>query len=160
MTIESILDKLIIDIENSVIHSMQQANRVATGKTIEALQTIVTEKNAQLLAPRSIDALEYGRKPTAPNAPTGSPSVYECIQEWAQARNIAEFQVNDKGEEVNVWRAITAHIHKYGFEGTPGILTGPLSDDSLSQLLDPACDQMATMVGQEAASLFDILEQI
>lgn len=155
-----ILASMMNDIENDVIHSMQQNNRVATGKTIGELQTIITNEQGILMAPRSIDALEFGRKPTSPNAPAGEPTLYECIVEWAQARGIDEFQTNDKGVEVNVWRAITAHIHKYGFEGTPGILTEPLSDENLGKRTDKGLNKIADLLGHEIADIFNVLETV
>lgn len=154
-----ILTKAITGIKERVIASMQQNKSVATGKTIANMDVVVSTENAQLWAPLSIDALEYGRSPTRVDAPAGNPTVYQCIVEWAQAKGIDEFGTNKMGETVNVWRAITASIHKEGYEGTPGVITGPLSDDNMSEFLDPACNAMADQVGNEVLGLFDILTQ-
>lgn len=157
-SITDILQELINDIENDVIHSMQLFGRVATGKTIGQFETQVTDNKAELITPLSIDALELGRSPTSPNAPAGDPTVYEAIVEWAQAKGIPQFDTDDKGKQVNVWRAITASIHKKGFKATPGVLSEPLSEDNMNNRTKPAFEKIAAIQGQEIADLFSALE--
>lgn len=142
---QATLTECINDIRNDVINSLQANGRYATGDTIANLVDTVGEDYAALFAPWWIDALEYGRKPTSPGAPTGDPTLFERIEAWIAA----------KGLDLNPY-AVTKKIHKYGYPGTPGILTEPLSDDSIDKHVSEAANIIADNEAKKVLDLFDI----
>lgn len=141
-----ILNNFIDAIKTDVINSIQANGRYATGQTVKELTPVISDNYAALLAPEYIDALEYGRKPTRPNAPTGDPTVFERIQEWCAAKGIT-----DKGAAY----AITKNIHKNGYPGKPGVLTEPLSDDNINAKLKILMEQIAGNEAEMVLELFD-----
>lgn len=145
MSSKEIITKFIDTLRVDVINSMQSSGQSATGQTAAQLQIYNDESDQTLTGPFWIDTLEFGRKPTKPGAPAGTPTVYENIVAWATAKGIPEFETNDKGQKINVWRAITAHIHKYGYEGKPGVLSAPLGDDNVNNRLADTMEQLASM---------------
>ena len=150
ISFNDILNEIITEIENDIIHSLQQNDRIASGKTIAEFTTTVAGDRAQLIVPKYLDALEYGRSPTRPDAPKSDPTLFEAIQEWCKARGI------DEGAAY----AITNKIHKKGYEGTPGILTEPLSDDNLGAIMERGMTKVADLMGSDILDLFDVLIDI
>ncbi|HEY4326376.1 MAG TPA: hypothetical protein VGN20_20495 [Mucilaginibacter sp.] len=143
-----ILNEMIDACKNAVIQSLQESGRYATGHTVQELQELTTDLQAFLLAPFWIDALEYGRKPTAPGTPASEPPMIENVKAWCLVRGIPE----------SAAYAITRHIHKYGYKGTPGVLTKPLSDESINSLIGPGVDRIADNVAKEFVALFDVFD--
>jgi hypothetical protein len=89
------------------------ATRSATGRTAESIYYETTENTLDVRGPRYLGALEYGRKPTNPNATAGSPTLFEMIKEWALAKGVVSSA--EKGSEgLGIVWAITKKIHKKG----------------------------------------------
>jgi hypothetical protein len=140
--LKQIPDALIVDLT----HSIQAKGKSASGKTIEALESAATDHTAQLLAPAHINALEFGRKPTSPGAPKGDPTLYDIIVEWCGVRGI---------DEGAAW-PITKHIHEFGYAGTPGVLTEPLSDQNVNKRVDETVGKLATLLTTTLANQLHI----
>lgn len=123
-----------------VIHSLQSNGKYITGQTSQQIVIETDGDNPQLQLPAYIQVLESGRKPTSPNAVPGSPPMIDRIKQWCQAKGIP-----DKA----AW-AIKKSIDKNGFKGTPGIISGPLSDANidlrLSQAITPFTDEIAQQI--------------
>lgn len=145
-----ILNKMIDALKAALVNSLQESGRYATGQTVQELQEVVTDKYAALLAPYWIDALENGRKPTPPGTTAGDPTLRESLIPWLTVRGIPE----------SAAYAIANKIHKYGYPGKPGLLTIPLGDDSINNLLADGIDQLATIQQQKVADLFNVFDDL
>ena len=86
----------------------------ASGRTAASIHAVATDTTLEVLAHRSIGALEYGRKPTSSGAPKGNPSLFEAIKEWALIRGIIS-NINDR-KELGIVYAITKKIHNEGWK--------------------------------------------
>lgn len=133
-------------LRTDLIKSLQSHNRVASGKTIDALEAVASGDHAQLLAPEHITALESGRKPTRQGAPKSDPPLIEIIKEWCASRGI------DEGAAY----AITKKIHEVGFEGTVGVLSEPLSDSNVNLRVDQAVGMLANILTTQLGNLLNI----
>lgn len=133
---ENPISDFIAAVKVDLVHSLQSHNRVASGKTIEAIEQVDEGEKSSLLVPKYVDYLEKGRPPTSPDAPKGDPTVFDQIQEW----------VAHKGIPIGAAWAITQNIHKNGYPGTPGVLTTPLSDDNLNKRADEAASNLADIL--------------
>lgn len=96
---------------------LRSADRFATGETQEEIRQ-TTEQDGMgvtvtFYAPKHTWALEFGRGPTRDGAPKGNPTLVEQIEKWMTA----------KGLVGSPW-PIAQKIHKEGYEGTPGLITG------------------------------------
>ena len=136
-------------IKEDLIHSLQSYKRVATGRTIEALEQVDEDRRSTLYGPEYIDNLEFGRKPTPEGTPAGDPTLVEAISNgWLQARGIPLGKA---------W-AVANSIHKNGYSGTPGVLTTPLGDDNINKRLDETVNQLAELTAVEIADSLHIVE--
>lgn len=144
MTNQQIISTLLTAIRTDVINSMQSTGRYATGETVAALEIALTESGGQLLAPRWIDALEKGRKPTSQGAAAGDPPMIERIKVWCAA----------KGIDTKAAWAIKKSIDKYGYQGKPGVLTQPL--EQADKHISDTMDQIATNYQKEILDLFKV----
>jgi hypothetical protein len=136
-------DHLTIFLESlkaDIIHSLQSNGKYATGQTAQQIIIETGGDNPQLQLPAYLQILETGRSPTSPNAIPGSPPMIDRIKQWCQAKGIP-----DKA----AW-AIKKSIDKNGFKGTPGIISGPLSDANidlrLGQAITPFTDEIAQQI--------------
>lgn len=145
-----ILNQMIDACKNALITSLQANDRYATGQTIQELQEVVTDKYAALLAPFWIDALENGRPPTPPGTPAGDPTLREAIIPWLSVRGIPEAAAF----------AIAKKIHKYGYPGKPGVLSVPLGDDSMENILTKGINQLGDNAQRDIMELFDVFDDI
>lgn len=141
MDVQSALLEVVTILKDGLTDSLKNANRVASGKTINSIEATATNSEAQLLADRYIYALQGGRKPTKANAPKGDPTLFEQIQEWCAI----------KGIEPKAAYPITKHIHKYGYAGTPGIIDEPLSDDNIDKALEKALGDIGSLFANTIA---------
>jgi len=132
---------VVTDLRTDLILSFKSNGRFATGNTEQNIEAIATDDDAQLLGPFWIYALQDGRKPTSEGAAKGDPTLFEQIQVWCAAKGIAP----------NLAYAITQHIHKYGYPGTPGIIDTPLSDDNVEKVLQKQLTFMAELFQNEVA---------
>lgn len=135
MDIQSALLDVVENLKGELITSLKNANRVASGKTIDEIEAVASATSAQLLAPPYIYAAQNGRKPTSPGAPKGDPTLFEQIQAWCVA----------KGIDQKAAGAITEHIHKFGYEGTPGVIDDPLSDENIDRVMQGPLGEMASL---------------
>ena len=119
-------------LKSDVIHSLQSKGKYATGQAAQQIVIDTDGDNGQLQLPGYLQILETGRGPTDTNALPGSPPMIDRIKQWCQAKGIP-----DKA----AW-AIKKSIDKTGFPGTPGILSGPLSDANINLRLDPMVDNI------------------
>lgn len=110
-----------------------------TGKTANSIVAITDDVSIEIWANRYIYALEFGRKPSAPDSHvSGTPYLVDAIKEWALAKGIIG---NEDSESMGIVWAITNSIHKHGTllfqEHTPsGILSGVVDDLDLDELLE------------------------
>jgi len=146
-TNQQIIENCLENIKTDVINSLQANGRYATGETVSELEVISDDTSGQLLAPLYIDALEFGRNPTSPNAVQGDPTVFEKIEDWIAA----------KGLDLNPY-AVTKNIHKNGYPGKPGVLTQPL--EIAEKHIEDAMNEIAENEAEQLANLFDILNTI
>lgn len=137
---EEILLDIMNNIQTDVINSMQSKGRYATGETMAALEIVQNGTQVQLLAPKHIDALEYGRGPTTAGAVAGNPPLIDRIKAWCDAKGI---------DQKAAW-AIKKNIDKVGYPGIQGVLTEPLSDDNLDRRLNAGLEEIANDFGQRA----------
>ena len=86
----------------------------ASGRTAASIHAVATDTTLEVLAHRSIGALEYGRKPTSSGATKGNPSLYEQILDWMQYKSV--FAGLKGNERKSVAYAITKKIHEKGWE--------------------------------------------
>ena len=86
----------------------------ASGRTAASIHAVATDTTLEVLAHRSIGALEYGRKPTSSGATKGNPSLYEQILDWMQYRSV--FAGLKGNERKSVAYAITKKIHEKGWQ--------------------------------------------
>lgn len=145
-----ILNNIIDACKLAVVESLQDNGRYATGQTVQELQEVVSDMSAFLLAPWWIDALENGRKPTPPGTPEGDPTLVEAIKPWLAVKGIPE----------SAAYAIAKNIHKYGYPGKPGVLSIPLGDDSINNLLKNGMEDIAANQQKEVAELFNALDGV
>jgi hypothetical protein len=145
-----ILNGIIDSFKTAIAQSMQDNGRYSTGQTIAELQEVVTDNYGALLAPYWIDALENGRKPTPPGTPAGDPTLREALIPWLEAKGIPD----------SAAYAIANKIHKYGYPGKPGVLTVPLSNDSVDNLMAPGLEQLASSKAQQIADLWNVFDEI
>ena len=96
--------------------SLQNKNRVATGKTNAAIRSESNANGFTVYAPEHVNALEDGRSPSKSSGSGGG--FFEQIIEWCRARGI------DEGAAFPIYRK----INQEGFEGTPGVLSDPTED--------------------------------
>ncbi|MGZ3764361.1 MAG: hypothetical protein ACXVB0_06105 [Mucilaginibacter sp.] len=134
------MNQFLQSLKTDVIHSMQAKGKYATGQTAQDITIEGDSEKMQLQLPAYMQALESGRAPTGKNALPGNPPMIERIKQWCQAKGIP-----DKA----AW-AIKKSIDKYGYKGTPGILSDPLGDDNinlrLNQITCPMADLFATQI--------------
>ena len=102
--------------------SLQNKNRVATGKTNAAIRSESNANGFTVYAPEHVNALEDGRGPTKDKSKkydkTEQSDFFQSIIEWCRARGI------DEGAAFPIYRK----INQEGFEGTPGVLSDPTED--------------------------------
>jgi hypothetical protein len=135
MDVQSALLEVVTILKEGLSDSLKNANRVASGKTINSIEATATDTDAQLFADKYIYALQDGRKPTRNNAPTGDPTLFEQIKEWCAI----------KGIDPKAAHPITKHIHKYGYPGTPGIIDEPLSEENVDKAMEKALGDIAAL---------------
>ncbi len=140
--LKRIPDTLIVDLT----HSIQAKGKYATGRTIQQLESAATDDSAQLLAPWHIGTLEFGRKPTRPDAPKGDPTLQEVIAEWCVS----------KGIDPKAAYPIAQKIHKFGFSGTPGVLTEPLGDANVDKRVTEVCGPLASLLTHQLGDMLHI----
>ena len=116
-----VADQMVIDLKESMANN----NRVATGSMAESLEVVDIEDGVAIYAHPFIWVIETGRKPTPPGTLPSDPTLVQALVPWLAARGIDE----------NAKYAIAKKIHQEGWEGTPGILSGILNDDHLSEIL-------------------------
>lgn len=127
---------VVTELRFDLISSFALSNRVATGSTESKIEATATESSAQLTAPWWIYTLQDGRKPTSLTGPYQSgPTLLSQIKIWCKA----------KGIESNLAYAITKHIHKYGYPGTPGLIDKPLSDENIDKVMNKQLGLIANL---------------
>ncbi len=97
--------------------SLKANDRVATGKTNAAIRQEFDNNGFKVFAPKFIDALQDGRKPSSGSG-GGSGGFFDQIVEWCRARGI------DEKAAYPIYRKINAE----GYEGKPGIIDDPIND--------------------------------
>jgi len=120
-------------LKTDLINSMQAKGKYASGQTAQQITIVTDGDKAQLQIPGYLQLVETGRGPTTPNATQGDPPMIQRIQDWCRAKGLP-----DKA----AW-AIKKSIDKKGYNGTPGILTDPLSDENINLRLAPILENMA-----------------
>jgi len=133
-------------LKTDILNSLQSKGKNATGQAAQQIQIITDGDKAQLQIPGYLQILETGRKPTSKNAVAGNPPMIQRIADWCRAKGIP-----DKA----IW-AVKRSIDKKGFKGTPGILSGPLSNDNINQRLTPILENIATETATQIANNLNI----
>ena len=102
--------------------SLQSANRVATGKTNNAIRNEFNSNGFIVYGPSHVQALQDGRKKTEDNRKryknVKESEFFQQIVEWCRARGI------DEGAAYPIYRK----INKEGYQGTPNVLNTPIED--------------------------------
>lgn len=111
----SVQQKLLERLGNALVlkYKAAAATRSATGKTAASIYAVATDNSLDIRGAAYIGVLEYGRKKTRPDAPEGSPTLFEAIREWAIAKGVVTSA--EKGSKgLGIVYAITRKIHKKG----------------------------------------------
>ena len=115
--VASVLNEGLQDIVDQIKVSLRNADRVATGKTLDKITIEVDEVSGKILgriyAPRYITSLEEGRKHTTNTSGQG---WKDSLLEWIRARGI------DDGALYPIYKK----INEEGFKGTSGVLSDPI----------------------------------
>lgn len=146
MDIQSALFSVVEGLKGDLVTSLQNANRVASGDTINAIESRADETSAQLLGPQYLYALQDGRKPTSPDAPAGDPTLFQQIQKWCAA----------KGIDQKAAYPITKSIHENGYPGTPGIIDEPLSDENVDKYLLKCLGDLSGLFVNEVSNQMEL----
>jgi hypothetical protein len=128
LDVQSALLEVVTILKDGLTDSLKGANKVASGKTIDSIEAVSTDHDAQLLASPYIYALQDGRKPTSPNAAKGDPTLFELIKEWCV----------EKGIDPKLAYPITKHIHEFGYPGIEGVIDEPLSEENVDKAMQKA----------------------
>jgi len=127
-----IIGQRILDrVKEEIIEAMKNAGRVATGKTIDSLETEVNEDHAILYGASYIGILETGRGGYK-GGPQGNPSMIDSIREWVSAKRP---DLQGKEAESFAW-AVKKTIDKEGYKGTPGLFTQILNQVNIDAIVD------------------------
>lgn len=137
-------------IMTELIANMHRKGRVASGKTINDITLHVEPTRMYIIGPSYLIQLEKGRKPTGAGGPVdrqkyGGLSFAESLKLWIQA----------KGIEPNAFYPIYRNINKFGFPGTPGLLTQPLSNEAIDKAMNENLGPIADLYAKQVlAELF------
>lgn len=138
--------------------NMHKYGRVATGKTINDIKlNIDGTERFYIDGPAYLLNLEFGRKATHATGPFpryGGLTFKESLRLWMQAKGIDEGKKSDNAQYGPVLWAIYVNINKKGFAGTPGVISGPLSDRAISKAMD---DNLGNLANIYAAQVLDQL---
>jgi hypothetical protein len=138
------LTNFLESLKTDLINSLHANGKMTTGQTAQQITVTSDGNGAQLQLPGYIQLLETGRGPTSSSPTAGDQPMIERIKAWCEVKGIP-----DKA----AW-AIKKSIDKKGFEGVPGILSEPLSDDNINLRLGPAADKIAGTIAQQIADSF------
>src|SRR5579863_8145790 len=133
------LTSILQSLKTDVINSLQANGKMATGQTAQQITVVGDGDHAQLQLPAYIQLLETGRGPTSSSPVPGDQPMIDRIKAWCQAKGIP-----DKA----AW-AVKKSLDKKGFEGVPGLLSEPLSDNNINFRLSPATDSIADAIAQQ-----------
>lgn len=129
-----------------LIASMHRYGRVASGRTINAIELHIEGDNRMYITgPAYIFALEKGRKATSSFGPFpryGGLTFKESLKLWMAA----------KGIEPKAFYPIYRSINKKGFPGTPGVLSKPLSEQAIDKALNENLGVLANLYVQNIAN--------
>jgi hypothetical protein len=132
-----------LDITQGLKDSLRKANRNASGRTSDSINFEIFEDSDkltfQVVANKSIRALQDGRKPTE-NGGTGK--VKYLIRQWINDRGIIPKDGISKDSLVYL---ITRKIHEKGYKGTPGLIDDVINDS----LIDIITQGVGGIVGNE-----------
>lgn len=138
--------------------NMHKYGRVATGKTINDIKlNIDGPERFYIDGPAYLLNLEFGRKATHATGPFpryGGLTFKESLRLWMQAKGIDEGKKSANAQYGPVLWAIYVNINKKGFAGTPGVISGPLSDQAISKAMD---DNLGNLANIYAAQVLDQL---
>jgi len=142
---ESPLQNLGDAIKANLVNSLNSKNAVATGRTIRNIE-VVTEgvTRMYILGPETLLALEKGRRPTGAAGPVnriqyGPYSFKQSLYLWMIARNI------DK----KAFYPIYKKINEKGYEGRPGVVSEPLSDQAINKAMDESLGPLSEIYTQQ-----------
>lgn len=137
----SVQQKLLLKLGNKLVKQFQSSVPKVTGKTASSIFAVATPTSVDVRGAEYIFALEYGRRPTSPNAQKGNPTLFEAIKQWCLAKGIIS-DVSKKS--LGIVGAITHKIHKEGTSlfrqiqkgGQPsGVLTSVTDNLNLDDLV-------------------------
>lgn len=156
-----IKDDQIVKIFAAFLNGLGEELRAKTPSVSGRSRALITSEVTQegdfgrlvgrLYGPSYIEVFEYGRGPTRPNAPKGSPTMRERILEWIEAKNIRFTKAVKKGgatiirtltAEQMSW-IIAAKIHREGNRlyrelkgGNTGYLSNTITDVRVTAFLE------------------------
>lgn len=133
---------------NDLIASMHRYGRVATGKTINEIELHVSPGRMYIIGPAHLLNLEKGRRPTGAGGPVdvqryGGIGFKESLRLWMQARGIDQ----------KAFYPIYKSINEKGFPGSPGILSKPLSEQSINKAMDATLGPLADIFAKQVIDL-------
>jgi hypothetical protein len=110
--------------------NMKEKDIDASGKSSKSLRYEVTNDAAKVYGALSLEAVEFGRKPTREQGyVSGDMSLVDAIKQW----------IANKGLDLNPY-AVANKIHKEGTKqyrkgGRRGLLDGIIQENSINNLL-------------------------
>jgi hypothetical protein len=124
--------------------TVPQLQVVAGSHFGKSITYVADEKHLEIVGSPFLSVLVDGRRPTSPNAKTGSPTLQESILAWIQAKGITA-KPNESGKiptQTSLSYAIAKSIHKRGtmlywkYGGGNNIFDRILTDDRVNNLLN------------------------
>lgn len=121
--------EILDDFGTQIVEQLQSNIPKASGRTAKSIEVETkTQGNKTIMevtGPSYIFELEFGRGPTKGS---GTGQVRKSIRQWIDDKGIIPKE--DITEDQLSW-AIATKIHKEGFKGTPGIITGAITDQQI-----------------------------
>lgn len=157
--VETALNNLGTAIVSELVAAQHRYGRVATGKTVNAIELHVSPDRVYITGPAHLIALEKGRRRTGSAGPVdvqryGGLSFKDSLRLWMEAKGIPEGKIPKNGGYGPILWAIYTKINKEGYAGSPGVLSKPLSDEAIYKALN---DNLGPLAGLFAKRIIDLM---
>lgn len=155
-TIETALNNLGTAIVSELVAAQHRYGRVATGKTVNAIELHVSPGRMYITGPAYLVALEKGRNATHATGPFpryGGLTFKDSLRLWMEARGIPEGKMPKNGGYGPILWAIYTKINKEGYAGSPGVLSKPLSDGAINKAMNANLGPLADLYAKKILEL-------